>query len=335
MTRKQFIGAGIATALSGMAGEHPQEGVRFCVFADIHYYPGTYPNSTVSWLRRILDHAKAEKCDFVMQLGDFCHHPAKDAEYVATFRDCGIPAYHVIGNHDDDGNSHEETLRAYGLSRGHYSFDCKGFRFVVMDPNYIHWKDGRIEHYSNQNYFQKTKDDAISYVPPEQLAWLAETLETSPHPCVICSHQSFERPKGSACSNHQEVRDVLDAANRRHPGRVLMAMNGHHHCDYLRILENIVYFDVNSATFQWLGSKFFHDKYPEDYKKANSQACRILGWDDPLHAIVTLTPGGKVSIRGIQSRFSHGVSPEDVGFGADGCGRLTTPRIQSTEVRIG
>lgn len=332
MNRREFLGGGLASVLAAPAQAVESKGVRFCVFADIHYNPGVYPNPTKDWLRRILDHAKSENCDFIIQLGDFCHHPTKDGDYIAAFRDCGIPAYHVIGNHDDDANTHEETLRAYGLASGHYFFDRGGFRFVVVDSNYIRWSDGRVEHYSCQNYFKKTDSDRISYVPDEELVWLRQTLEDSPFPCVICSHQSFERPFGSACSNAAAVRAVLDDANRRHPGRVLMAMNGHHHCDNLRVLENILYFDVNSATFQWLGSKFFHDKYPKSYKTANAEACRILGWDDPLHAIVTLRPGGRISIKGMKSRFSHGITPKDVGFGGDACRRLTTPDVQSAEI---
>ncbi len=334
MNRREFLGIGAAAAAMPLCASGKGRGVKFCVFADIHYAPGIFPHSTKEWLRRITDHALSEKCDFIIHLGDFTHRPAAAGDYIACYRTCGIPAYHVIGNHDDDGNTHEETLKAYGLESGHYFFDRGGFRFVVVDPNYILWADGRVEHHSGRNYFKNGKKGKISYVPKEQLSWLRKTLEGSPYPCVVCSHQSFERHFGSSCSNDEEVRAIFDDVNKRHPGRVMLVMNGHHHCDNLRLLEGILYFDVNSANYQWVGPAYAHNKYPEEYRKANAEAKHILGWDDPIHAIVTLSTDGRISIKGMKSRFSYGVTPASIGFKGDSCGRSTTPNIQSVEMSL-
>ena len=87
------------------------------------------------------------------------------------YNECGLPAYHVIGNHDDDGNEHSETLKTYRMESGHYFFDRNGFRFVVVDPNHIKYGDGRIVHYSKGNYFKKNSaaGDVIGVVPPESV----------------------------------------------------------------------------------------------------------------------------------------------------------------------
>ena len=157
--RRAFLAGGALAVL----GAHGNDGggavvsrgrVKFCVFADIHYKPHAFPHSTKDWLKRILDHAEAEKCDFIIHCGDFCHYPHRDRDYVDFYNGFGrkIPVYHVIGNHDDDGNSHEQTLEAYGMKCGHYFFDLKGFRFIVLDPNHIRYADGHVEHYSNGNY---------------------------------------------------------------------------------------------------------------------------------------------------------------------------------------
>ena len=33
-------------------------------------------------------------------------------------------------------------------------------------------------------------------LPPGELAWLEETVNSSPYPCIILSHSSYERPDG-------------------------------------------------------------------------------------------------------------------------------------------
>lgn len=348
VSRRSFLG-GAALAAAGLASKDSaaaQAGrpgkVKFCVFADIHYAPGSFPNPTKEWLGQIIDHAKAEKCDFIIHCGDFTSYPVRHADYVNYYNDCGLPAYHVIGNHDDDGNTHEETLKAYRMKSGHYFFDCNGFRFVIADPNYIRYGDGRIAHYSRGNYFKKNPaaGDVIGVMPPGQLAWLKETIEKSPYPCIVLSHQSFERPTGNACHNYRDVLKIFDDANRKSPGKVRMAINGHHHRDYIRTLNNVVFFDLNSATFDWIGSSRAHGRYPDDYLERNMLKSKIGGkvpfiaWDDPLHAIVTMDLDGSMKIDGMVSKFSCGVTPESVGVHFDRCGRPTTAEVQSVEMRL-
>ena len=347
VSRRSFLGgaalaaAGLAATDSAAARVAGSGKVKFCVFADIHYTPGTFPNSTKEWLGQIIDHAKAEKCDFIIHCGDFTSYPVRYSEYVDFYNNCGLPAYHVIGNHDDDGNTHEETLKAYRLEHGHYFFDRNGFRFVIVDPNHIKYGDGRIEHYSKGNYFKKNSaaGDVIGVVPPEQLVWLKETIGNSPYPCVVFSHQSFERPTGNACHNFSEVLAIFDEANRKSPGKVRMAINGHHHRDFIRTLNEVVFFDLNSASFDWIGNRA-HDKYPKEYiekhklRTRKGGKCPFLAWDDPIHAIVTMDTDGLIKIDGMESKFSCGVMPESVGVRFDGCGRMTTACVQSAEMRM-
>ena len=357
--RREFLGLGaLAGASIGAFGENalpPKTKcgeVKFCVFADIHYRPGPkgFPHSTKEWLGRILGRAEKERCDFVIHCGDFCHNPPADKEYVDYYNDFRLPTYHTIGNHDDDGCPHEETLKAYRMKSGHYFFDRNGFRFIVIDANHVRWADGRLEHYGNGNYYRKGKvpelkpfydkgkDDAIGIVPPEQLAWLRETIDASPYPCVCFSHQSFERPTGNPCHNGAEVRAIFDAANAKTPGKVRLVINGHHHCDYVRVLEKVVYLDLNSASFQWMGSKYSHRNYPDSFFEANGQTPRAvswLSWDDPLNAVVTMTADGRIRIDGMESKFSCGVEPGMCnGFRLDACARLTVPRVQSLDLRM-
>ena len=305
--------------------------LKFCAFADIHYFPGVFPHDTRAWLEKILARAESTACDMVIHMGDFTHAPARFRDYVDFYNDFKIPAYHTIGNHDDDGNTHEETLAAYRLTRGYYHFDRGGYRFVVTDTNhFLH--DGTFSHYSKSNYhkFWKLAPGALSRLGAEQLAWLKDTVENSPYPVVVTSHASFERVNGSP--DGTAVRKILAEANARHPGRVRLVINGHHHHDHVRILDGIVYLDLNSANYDWVDKP--HAKYPADYLTKWKLAKNTIMWDDPISAIITLTADGGIKVEGQKSRFHLGITPAMAGYPIDDRGRLTTPDIQSFELRV-
>ena len=215
---------------------------------------------------------------------------------------------------------------------GHYSFDKGGFRFVIADPNYFCNEPGKFIHHENGNYFRRVKGSTINWIPPEQLEWLRDTIMNSPYPCIVLSHQSFERPpNGAGVMNKAEVQAIFNAANAKCPGRVRLVMNGHMHMDYLRVLDNILYWDVNSANYQWYGQ--VHNKYPPEYMKARTHAKNNIGWDAPLSAIVTMWPNGRIKIEGSKANWLFGVSPRDAGLPEyDSNGRYTLPIIQSADM---
>ena len=352
-SRRGFLaGAGALAAANafgvgdGMRRPPERKGeFRICMFADIHYAPGTYPHSTRDWLKRVMDHAVAEKCDFAIQLGDFAKPSEKTQDYIDYSQTFPIPLYHVLGNHDD-GPSAEEALRRYGLGRGYYSFDHGGFRFIVLDLNYIYrGKTGAYEHYAAGNYFRVNKDDGdrIGMLPPDQKEWLKGQVEESPFPCIVLSHQSLERDADSTCPNYAEAQRIFNEANARHPGRVRMAVNGHHHRDYVRIKDGILYWDLNSASFEYVGEKrYSHNRFTPEWIAANKLKPRkggrwpFLAWEQPIHSIVTLDAAtGRIASSGMKAEFSCGVTPELVGYKTDGCGRRVTPEIQAFDLRIG
>ena len=338
--RRAFLGAGAATLLSGGAAFGvngktlaDQNGkVKFCAFADIHYYPGVFPHDTREWLERVLDRAEKSNADFIIHMGDFTHTPAACKDYVDFYNDFRIKTYHTVGNHDDDGNSHEETLAAYRLDCGHYFFDHGGFRFIVTDTNHC-FADGKFIHYSNSNYYAVGRKNGshITRVPPEQLEWLKATIESSPYPCVVTSHASYEREDGSP--DRAAVRKIFDDANAKHPGKVRLVINGHHHCDYVRILDDIVYLDLNSASYDWVNK---HTAYPESDAKRWKHARHVIAWNDPVSAIITIGQDGHLKVEGQRSEFYLGVTPEMAGLApVNGrqC-RPITPNIQSFELTM-
>ena len=312
--------------------------LRICVFADLHYYPGVWANTDdSSFLERILARAEAEKCDFVIHLGDFMHGTwtEKDKAFLKLYESCRLPTYHILGNHDQDWCEWRETVEAYHMPDGHYSFDCGGFRFVIADPNYFCNEPGKFVHHSKGNYFKRPKGSTINWIPPEQLEWMRSVIVGSPLPCVVLSHQSFERPPaaGEGVMNQEDVRAIFREANEKRPGTVRVVMNGHYHTDYLRVLDNILYWDVASANFQWFDDT--HAKYPAEFLKLHTWAQHTLAWKDPLSAILTLWPDGRVRIDGSKSEFLFGVTPEIAGLPPyDACRRYTLPIIRSADLTL-
>lgn len=342
LSRRNFLTAGTGAAVSAafgtqvLAEEQPREktaknSVKFSVFADIHHFPGVFYSQTPKHLVEIQERAVRENCEFIIHCGDFCHHPHKEKEFINQYMDFKIPGYHTCGNHDFDGCSFEETMEAYRLEKGYYFFDRGGFRFVILDANYFRNEDGTFTHYGNGNYF-KYRGNAISIIPPEQMSWLAETLEKSPYPCALFSHQSFEREVGGI-ANWKNIRDLIDSTNQRHPGRVRLCVNGHHHRDFIRVLNGVVYFDLNSATHEWVEKR--HNFYPEELCKEYSMVNHTLVFEDPVHAVVTMDSDGLLKIEGMKSQMLYGITRTKAGMSfADGSGRPVTPEVQSAEMRL-
>jgi len=325
-----------ATEKTGARSCVPPGPLKVCVFADLHYRPGAWTNTeNTSFLEKILARAERERCDMVIHCGDLMHgvRSAEQKALLKLYNDFKIPGYHILGNHDQDENPYRETCDAYRMPDGHYSFDKSGFRFVIADPNYFCNEPGKFIHHDCANYFKRAKGSTINWIPPEQLEWMRSVIVGSPYPCVVLSHQSFERGNGRPVMNKNEVQAIFNEANAKKPGTVRLVMNGHLHTDHLRILDNILYWDVNSANYHYY--KKVHDKYPAEYLKTHRRAGNNIGWKEPLSAILTLWPNGRIKIDGAKSDYLFGVSPKDAGYlVCDEDGRETLPLIQSADMTL-
>lgn len=340
INRRNFLSAAALAAPAALAGRRASAAdaagkpLKVCVFADLHYHPGVWTNTEdTSFLEKIMARAEKERCDMMIHLGDFMHGVRTDAQkaFLKLYNDFKIPGYHILGNHDQDGNPYKETCEAYRMPDGHYTFDKGGFRFVVADPNYFCNEPGKFIHHENGNYFKRIKGSTINWIPPAQMEWLRSTIIGSPYPCIVLSHQSFERGRGAPVMNKKDVQAIFNEANAKKPGTVRLVMNGHMHMDHLRVLDNILYWDVNSANYQYYGKK--HDRYPAEYVKTHRGAVNNIGWKEPLSAILTMWPNGRIKIEGSKSDWLFGVSPQDAGYPpCDGDGRETLPVIQSADM---
>ena len=302
--------------------------MKFSVFADLHHYPGVFMGGTDEDLAFIQKRAEDEHCAFIIHAGDFSHGPTLVPDYVENYNNFHIPSYHCLGNHDSDHTPYDETLRRYRMPDGHYYFDNSGYRFIICDPNY-YYVNGKYIHYDMGNYY---KFGAYrDFMPPEQLDWLRKTIDTAPGPCILFSHASFERPDG--VQNRAEVQKIINEANQKKPHSVLMCINGHHHRDYLRILDGVCYFDLNSASYDWVEKK--HDNYPKELCEEISLLSNTVVYNDPIHAIITLE-GTTITIDGLESSMFMGINREHTENPIyDGAGRPVTPTVQSAKITLG
>jgi len=344
MNRREFLagGASAAAALAVSGAGVPKSGgseggVRFLAFADIHYSrSGFWPHASQEWLDRVLERAVSSGADFVMELGDLTFGPSgkQECDYVSHYNEFKpVKTYHTYGNHEFESVLPERLDEVYGLKSGYYSFDRGGFRFIVLDP---HWymKDGKYHRFSKRcSYPELTKlGIPTRIIPPDQMEWLRQTVVGSPLPCVVFSHESIERGRSSsAISNREEVRAIFAEANARRPGTVRLAINGHEHKDYFRMLDGVAYLDLNSASYDIAGN---HNAYPEEFRKRCGSAKCIITWNDPINAVITLTPSGGLKIDGMASSYYLGVTPEMAGWKCDSDGRCTSAKVQSIDMKI-
>jgi len=154
----------------------------------------------------------------------------------------------------------------------------------------------------------------VGWLPPAQLEWLERTVTESPYPCVLMSHA----PIGDNLHNVQNADDVFDLIRRvnKDKRRIVMAMNGHSHIDGVVTREGVPFYDVNSISNLWLGSKYATIRYSETIDKIYPHLKHTAPYWDALFARVTIDADG-IRISGRASSFV-GPSPQELGFPPDG-----------------
>lgn len=307
------------------------EKLKFSVFTDIHYNPGVSFSGDEKHLEFIQKRAERENCDFIIQGGDFTHGPAREVVqgYLKMYNEFHIPSYHCLGNHDTDLTCLEETLKRYNMPAGYYYFDCKGYRMIVCDPNY-YCQDGEIYHYDLGNYYG-VKGSLHGYMPAKQLAWLKKVIDEAPGSCILLSHESFER-EADGVHNLMEVRKIINDANKKRKHSVLLCINGHHHRDSLRIIDGVLYLDLNSCSFDYVSKE--HHFFPKEMCDQYSSLSHTVFFNDPLHAVITVE-GSTITIDGMESSMFMGINREHTDNPIyDTMGRPVVPWVQSAKVTL-
>lgn len=295
--------------------------VKFGVIADTH--PDIVPGGEEK-MAAFLDACRKENVDFIIELGDFSCKPSKPDgpkiyydkdKILALFKNFEKPSYHVIGNHDCDGNTKKEDLLAhYGVSYGpYYSFDMGGFHFVVLD-NCNYWQDGKV--YSHDcGYMQNAQGGKkiFPYIPQEQLIWLEEDLAKAKNPAIVFAHYPILAPSTHGIHEARQKNNAdLERILANAPSGTYMCINGHTHLDQLYRTNAIWQYTINSMSNWWAGSKFTClNRFTPDIDEKFPLLRYVTPYKDAVYAIIEMDENGAM-VKGAKSEFV-GKTPEELG----------------------
>lgn len=232
-------------------GEAAEGAVRFGLVADPHVAdldPEAGRNFRDA-ARRLSDAATAlaaEGAAFLVEMGDLKDRGPDEAGTLANLAAAAAalrafpgPVHPVLGNHDVDRISKEQFLR--GLADGlglaeppapYAAWRAGAVTFVRLDCDFF--PDGRELEIGDRNHRECT-------VPPNQVAWLRETLASAPGPCVVFCHSPLTSDWDSVVTNGAEVRAAMEEA-----GNVVAVFQAHTHADAFKRIEGIPYCTVPS-----------------------------------------------------------------------------------------
>jgi len=191
LTRRHFLSlAGAAAAACATPAFAAPESFDFLFLTDCHLQPELDATHGTDMAFR---HARTIRADFAIQGGDHVFDalavPKSRAtqifdQYAKTEQDLGLKVHHTLGNHDifgiypesgvgeaDPGYGKKMFAERFGPT--FYSFDHKGYHFIVLDSVGItpdHKYEARIDQ--------------------DQLAWLEKDLAALPSgaPIVVTTH---------------------------------------------------------------------------------------------------------------------------------------------------
>lgn len=302
MDRKEFIAkSGIASGallLGGFkASASSKDRVRFGVISDLHH---DIMHDGIERLSAFISDMNTQSPDFIIQLGDLCFPKPENRPLMDVWDTFKGPSYHVIGNHDNDGGyTRDQVVEFWNAKAKYYSFDTKGFHFVVLDGNEHNESDSRPVGYAR-------------YISEKQIEWLKQDLANTTMPTIVFCHQGMDNDAGGL-ENGTMLRYTLEQAKQKNgKPKVLLVLSGHHHQDYYNQINGIHYVQINSASYQWVGDQFTEIRYSEEVDRKKSAIKYTVPYRDPIWAMIEIDGQGEINIKGKKTVFV-GSSPEELG----------------------
>jgi calcineurin-like phosphoesterase family protein len=126
--------------------------------------------------------------DCILQLGDFNYATRQSQECMDLWRQYHGPRYHVLGNHDMDFPTTEESVAFWSMPARYNSFNVGGYHFVVLDRNNLKAPDGYVP-YARANFYVDAP--MRGHADPEQIEWLRDDLRSTSLPTVVFVHQGL------------------------------------------------------------------------------------------------------------------------------------------------
>jgi len=282
MKRRNFLGTSVAGGIGLALNSLPlfastvnagQKGPTFGICTDLHH---DLIKDGPARVRAFIDEMNYLQPDFIIQMGDFCTPKPANQAIMDAWNGFKGPKYHVIGNHDIDGGfSHNQVLAFWNAQSAYYSFDCKGYHFIVLNGN---------EKAADSSYIGYPRS-----ILESQRKWLENDLADTKLPTIVFCHQGIDNDMDGLFEGSL-IRLAFERANRDAGFlKVQAVFSGHHHEDYHNVYNHINYIQINSISYQFT--------HPETgYTFAHTQ--------DPLWATVTI--GTKhLNIKGKSSFYSN------------------------------
>jgi len=268
--------------------------IKFGICADLHQ---DIMHDGPERLQAFITEMNKKKVDFIIQMGDFCRPYDYNKIILDIWKQFKGPNYHVIGNHDTDGGfTRDQVVEYWGAKGKYYSFDLKGYHFIVLDGN-----EGTRT--ATRRY--------PSMFSLEQLEWLEKDLETAKLPVMVFVHQGLDNDGG--VENAMKVRYILEQANlKAKTKKVHLVFSGHHHCDYYNVINGIHYIQINSMSYHFMGKKYMKPSYSEDILQKHPKLLETTPYKDPLWATIEVQANGNFTMTGKKSQFV-GPSPRERG----------------------
>jgi Calcineurin-like phosphoesterase len=277
------------------AQNNREEKVRFGVCADIHK---DIMHDSDARLSEFIQKASKKDLDFIIELGDFCRPYDYNLGFLSIWNSYPGDKYHVIGNHEMDGGfSREQVVKYFGSPAKYYSFDKKGYHFIVLDGNDLNPSPDKAPGYAR-------------FIGEEQRNWLVNDLRSTNLTVILFSHQTLE---GKGVENRQQIRSILENENMTAGyKKVLACFSGHHHTDYATTINGIHYIQINSMSDQWVGEKYKTIRYSKDIDSKYPWIKYTIPYKDPLYAFVEINKKVLI-IKGKKSSFV-GPGPIEMGM---------------------
>ena len=290
VNRRQFLAAtgafGLTIPLRVSSWAKAAGPLRFGVIADVHH---DIMHDGIDRISAFIDAMQKSDVEFIVQLGDFCRPYDYNRPFMDAWNRYEGPKYHVLGNHDTDGGfTQAQTMKYWDMSARYYTFDAGGIRFMVLDGNEPGGKKGGYKR----------------FIATEQAEWIKAELEKSERPVVVMIHQPLDHELHGV-ENHSEMRAILEESRKGDQPGVIACLSGHLHEDYTRVIHDIVYAQINSASYFWLEDESWsREVYSADIHKKRPWIRRVAPYRDPLWAVVTMDlAAGQMVIEGRHSEF--------------------------------
>ena len=261
-----------------------QQAIKFGIITDLHY---DLMHDSDRRAQLFIDAMNKEQPDFIISLGDFCVPKPANKNLMEIWRGFKGKKHYLLGNHDTDGGfTKEQALAFWGAEKPYYSFDDRGFHFVVLD--------------GNEKDPQKKQEGYPRTIGKEQLNWLKQDLSSTKLRTIIFCHQGLENTI-NGLDNGMEVRYLFEQINDKAGyNKVILVLTGHHHLNYHNEINGIHYVQINSASYYWAGENFESKAFDQEFYKKHSLLKWTLVYKDPIWAMVSIDKKN-INIKGTET----------------------------------